>query len=37
MEVERFHGVVPIIGPRRVLQNTTLQGYNIPKASNILI
>jgi cytochrome P450 len=32
MEVQRIHQVVPIAGPRRVTKDTTLNGYNIPKA-----
>lgn len=31
MEVERFLHVVPVIGPRRVLSDTALDGYVIPK------
>ncbi|KAG5896791.1 hypothetical protein JTB14_008367 [Gonioctena quinquepunctata] len=36
-EVQRYRHVVPISGPRRVLRNTTLGGYNIPKDSTVLI
>lgn len=31
LECERFHEVVPISGPRRVLKDTTLEGFSIPK------
>nr|CAI5855416.1 unnamed protein product [Callosobruchus analis] len=31
LEMERYYAVVPISGPRRVLRDTTLEGYNIPK------
>ncbi|CAH0547137.1 unnamed protein product [Brassicogethes aeneus] len=36
-EIERFFHVVPICGPRRVLKETTLEGYNIPKGTTVLI
>ncbi|KAG5896790.1 hypothetical protein JTB14_008366 [Gonioctena quinquepunctata] len=36
-EVQRYRHVAPIIGPRRVLRNTTLDGYYIPKGSTVLI
>lgn len=29
--------MVPIGGPRRVLKDTTLEGYNIPKNATVLI
>lgn len=35
LEVMRLFCVVPIIGPRRSLDNTTLNGYNIPKVPEI--
>ncbi|KAJ8930072.1 hypothetical protein NQ314_017179 [Rhamnusium bicolor] len=37
MEVERYCHVTPICGPRRVLQDTSLEGYYIPKDTTILI
>lgn len=37
LEVQRFFHIVPISGPRRVLKDTTLGGYNIPKDTTILI
>lgn len=37
MESQRVHPVAPIIGPRRVLDDTTLGGYTIPKNSIIVI
>lgn len=36
-ESERFCHVAPIIGPRRTLNSTSLDGYNIPKDTTILI
>lgn len=36
-ECQRLWLVTPIIGPRRVLEDTTLAGYNIPKNSTILL
>ncbi|XP_048506645.1 probable cytochrome P450 305a1 isoform X2 [Athalia rosae] len=36
-ESQRMCTVTPIIGPRRVLQETTLLGYEIPKETTILI
>ncbi|KAK0177604.1 hypothetical protein PV328_001641 [Microctonus aethiopoides] len=36
-ESQRLRLVVPIIGPRRALNNSTLNGYKIPKNSCILI
>jgi len=31
LETKRLNHVTPIIGPRRVLRSTNLNGYNIPK------
>jgi len=31
LETKRLNHVAPIIGPRRVLRNTNLNGYSIPK------
>ncbi|KAL2713485.1 putative cytochrome P450 305a1 isoform X1 [Vespula squamosa] len=36
-EVQRMYVVTPIIGPRRVFQDTTLEGYSIPKNTTVLI
>nr|XP_023024596.1 probable cytochrome P450 305a1 [Leptinotarsa decemlineata] len=36
-ETERFCTIAPIIGPRRVLRKTTLNGYDIPKDTTVLI
>nr|XP_023015477.1 probable cytochrome P450 305a1 [Leptinotarsa decemlineata] len=36
-EVERMFTTTPIIGPRRVLKNTVLEGYNIPKDTTVLM
>nr|UEN71136.1 cytochrome P450 4AV17 [Meteorus pulchricornis] len=36
-ESQRLRLVVPIIGPRRALNDTTLNGYDIPKDSVILM
>lgn len=37
MESQRLVPVVPIIGPRRVLRDTKLLDYHIPKESFIVI
>ncbi|XP_029161083.1 probable cytochrome P450 305a1 [Nylanderia fulva] len=37
METQRRYLVAPVIGPRRVLDDTTLEGYTIPKNSTVLI
>nr|WCC58048.1 cytochrome P450 [Pharsalia antennata] len=37
LEVERYYHVTPITGPRRVLRDTTLEGYSIPKGTTVLI
>ncbi|XP_012535700.1 probable cytochrome P450 305a1 [Monomorium pharaonis] len=36
-ECQRIWVVTPVIGPRRVLSNTTLDGYEIPKNTIILM
>lgn len=36
-EVERFFYIVPLSGPRRVLTDTSLGGYRIPKNTTILM
>ena len=36
-ESQRLYLVTPIIGPRRVLRDTELLGYFIPKNTSILI
>lgn len=35
--MQRYYTIVPIAGPRRVLNTTTIDGYTIPKESTILI
>uniref|UniRef100_A0A0K8SBH9 Cytochrome P450 305a1 n=2 Tax=Lygus hesperus TaxID=30085 RepID=A0A0K8SBH9_LYGHE len=37
MESQRVSHVVPVIGPRRVLSDTKLGGYDIPKGTTILM
>lgn len=37
LESQRFQHVVPTAGPRRVLQDTTLDGYHIPKNTIVLM
>lgn len=37
IECQRIWLVTPVIGPRRVLYDTTLDGYTIPKNSTILL
>lgn len=37
LETKRLNHVVPIVGPRRVLRNTNLNGYSIPKNTTILM
>ncbi|XP_025194392.1 probable cytochrome P450 305a1 [Melanaphis sacchari] len=37
LETKRLNHVTPIIGPRRVLRNTNLNGYSIPKNTTILM
>ncbi|VEN49099.1 unnamed protein product [Callosobruchus maculatus] len=37
LEIERYYAVVPINGPRRVLKDTILEGYHIPKETTVLI
>lgn len=36
-ESQRLYVITPIIGPRRVLRDTELLGYFIPKETTILI
>ncbi|KAJ8970473.1 hypothetical protein NQ317_017739 [Molorchus minor] len=36
LEVQRYCTIVPISGPRRVLRDTVLEGYTIPKKVNTL-
>lgn len=35
LEVERYYTIVPICGPRRVLKDTLLEGFNIPKVKTL--
>ncbi|XP_050545535.1 probable cytochrome P450 305a1 isoform X2 [Daktulosphaira vitifoliae] len=37
IESKRLSHITPLIGPRRVLRNTKLDGYNIPKDSTVLM
>lgn len=37
LEIQRFFHITPITGPRRVLKETTLAGYIIPKDTTVLI
>lgn len=37
MEVSRYNTITPITGPRRVMHNTKLGGYDIPKNTTVLI
>lgn len=37
METQRMQPIAPVIGPRRVLDDTTLGGYTIPKNTTVLI
>lgn len=37
LEVQRFYHIAAIGGPRRVLRETTLGGYTIPKNTTVLI
>lgn len=37
LETQRFYNVVPVSGPRRVMEDTTLNGYRLPKNTTVLI
>ncbi|VVC37362.1 Cytochrome P450, E-class, group I,Cytochrome P450,Cytochrome P450, conserved site [Cinara cedri] len=37
LETKRLNHVTPVIGPRRVLKNTNLKGFSIPKNTTILM
>lgn len=37
LEVQRFYHIVPISGPRRVLHDTMLGGYRIPRDTTVLM
>lgn len=37
LEVQRYFTIVPIAGPRRVLEDVVMDGYSIPKDTTILI
>ncbi|XP_013189127.2 probable cytochrome P450 305a1 [Amyelois transitella] len=37
LEVQRFFTIVPLAGPRRVLEDTQIDGYLIPKNTTVLI
>lgn len=36
-EVQRFYTIVPLMGPRRVLDDTFINGYFIPKETTVLM
>ncbi|KAI8431029.1 hypothetical protein MSG28_001102 [Choristoneura fumiferana] len=36
-EVQRYYTIVPLAGPRRVLSDTVIGGYSIPKETTILL
>lgn len=37
MEVQRINAVAPLAGPRRVLEDTMVDGYLLPKDTTVLI
>ncbi|KAL4717637.1 hypothetical protein ACJJTC_000786 [Scirpophaga incertulas] len=37
LEVQRFYTIVPLAGPRRLLEDVIMDGYIIPKETTILI
>lgn len=37
LETQRFYNIVPVSGPRRVLRETELGGYRIPKNTTVLM
>ncbi|GBP12912.1 Probable cytochrome P450 305a1 [Eumeta japonica] len=37
LEVQRYYTIVPLIGPRRVLSDTEIDGFSIPKDSTVLV
>lgn len=37
LETQRFYNIVPVSGPRRVLKDTQLDGYFLPKNTTILM
>ncbi|XP_031767228.2 probable cytochrome P450 305a1 isoform X2 [Galleria mellonella] len=37
LEVQRYYTIVPLAGPRRVLDDTMIDGYLIPKETTVLI
>ncbi|KAI8431030.1 hypothetical protein MSG28_001102 [Choristoneura fumiferana] len=37
LEVQRYYTIVPLAGPRRVLSDTVIGGYSIPKETTILL
>ncbi|XP_053624011.1 probable cytochrome P450 305a1 isoform X1 [Plodia interpunctella] len=37
LEVQRYFTIVPLAGPRRVLEDTQIDGYLIPKDTTVLI
>ncbi|KOB62419.1 Cytochrome P450, partial [Operophtera brumata] len=37
LELQRYHPIAPLTGPRRVLDDTVIDGYLIPKDTTVLI
>lgn len=37
LETQRFYNIAPLAGPHRVLRNTTLGGYRLPRNTTVLI
>lgn len=37
LEVQRYYTIVPLAGPRRVLKDTNIDGYFVPKGTTVLI
>lgn len=37
LEIQRYYTIVPLAGPRRVLANTNIDGYSVPKECTVLI
>lgn len=36
-EVQRFYTIVPLAGPRRALQEITIEDYTLPKNTTVLL
>lgn len=37
LEVQRYYTIVPLVGPRRLLDDVIMDGYTIPKETTILM